>query len=90
MQKELFEQLCSYKNIKINKITSPRNFTSEEFIQNEDEFVFLVSGEATLEIGEEIQTIKTGEHIFIKSGVKHKIISTSKSKKTIWLTVHIF
>lgn len=87
--KEIFEQLLSEKNIKINKIISPINFKSEDFIQEEDEFIYLIQGKATLLISGEIKQIKMGEYLFIKGGTTHKILSTSNELETIWLTVHI-
>lgn len=86
---EQFFELLKHKNVKINKIISPPNFQSEEFCQDDDEFVFLAQGEAVLQIESDLHTLKTGEHLFIKRGQKHKILSTSPECETIWLAVHI-
>lgn len=89
MQNEIFIELLQHANVKINKIISPKNFCSKVFCQNDDEFVFLVQGEATLQIGATIQHLKKEESLFIPSGVPHQILRTSAQEETIWLAVHI-
>ncbi len=89
MQTEQFFELLNYKNVKINKIVSPSNFQSEEFCQQDDEFVFLVQGEASLQVEEQIYYLNVGASLLIKKGQKHKILSTDANQETIWLAVHI-
>ena len=89
MQTEQFFELLNHKNVRINKIVSPPNFQSEEFCQEDDEFVLLIQGEAGLQVEEQIHALKTGATLFIKKGQKHKILSTSANQDTIWLAVHI-
>ena len=87
---EIFNNLLSHKNVKINKIISPLNFTSEEFIQDEDEWVILLQGSAILEINHKTSKLVKDSYIFIPAKTPHKIISTDPSIETIWLGIHIY
>ncbi len=87
---EIFNNLLSHKNVKINKIISPPNFVSEQFIQDEDEWVILLQGSAILEINQKITELVKDSYIFIPAKTPHKILSTEPNIKTIWLAVHIY
>ena len=84
---EHFDTLLQTDKLKIEKITSHGQTSSEWYDQDSDEWVVLLEGEATLlfEEDREIPLIK-GEYIFIASGVRHKVIYTSSP--TIWLAIH--
>ena len=88
--KEIFKNLLSHKNVKINKIISPPNFSSEEFIQDEDEWVILLQGSAILEIQETTTKLVKDSYIFIPAKTPHKIIATDSNIETIWLAIHIY
>ncbi|MGK7920283.1 MAG: cupin [Trichodesmium sp.] len=87
---EIFNNLLSHKNVKINKIISPPNFCSEELIQDEDEWVILLQGSAILEIQGTRTKLVKDSHIFIPGKTPHKIISTDSNLETIWLAIHIY
>ena len=87
---EIFNNLLSHKNVKINKIISPPNFVSEQFIQDEDEWVILLQGSAILEINQKITKLVKDSYILIPAKTPHKILSTEPNIKTIWLAVHIY
>ena len=61
---EIFNNLLSHKNVKINKIISPPNFVSEQFIQDEDEWVILLQGSAILEINQKITKLVKDSYIY--------------------------
>lgn len=86
---EIFEKLLETKDVRIIKIISPQNFQSEEFCQDDDEFVYLLCGSAKLQIEEKIIELNAGDFTFIKAGQKHKVLDTSNSQITKWLAVHI-
>ena len=85
---ETFTSLLEHKNIKINRIISSSDVKHIEYIQEEDEWLFLLEGEATLLIGNEEKTLTKGETLFIPAKVPHTVLKTSNG--TVWLTVHIF
>ena len=87
--KENFEILIERGNIKIKRITSPKNFKSEIFIQEEDEWVMVIQGSAELDIAGRKVKISEGEHIFIPRKTYHQILKTSDEIETVWLAVYL-
>ena len=80
--------LLSHKNIKINRIISSDQLEETEYLQEEDEWLVLLEGEATLLIQNEEKKLQRGETLFIEKNTPHQILKTAKG--TVWLTVHIF
>ena len=85
---ENFTTLLEHKNIKINRIVSSSDVKSIEYIQDEDEWLVLLEGEATLHIEGKEKILTKGETLFIPAKVPHKVLKTNDG--TVWLTVHIF
>jgi len=85
---ETFTSLLKHKNIKINHIVSSNIIEPIEYMQEEDEWLVLLEGEATLLINNEEKTLQKGDTLFIPSKVPHNILETKEG--TVWLTVHIF
>lgn len=85
---EIFTTLLEHKNIKIVRIVSSEDIDHNEYIQDEDEWVLVVKGGATMIVEEKKITLKEGETLFIPTKTKHTITSTQKG--TVWLAVHIF
>jgi cupin 2 domain-containing protein len=77
-------------SIKIERIvsqfySSPRDFWYD---QDEDEWVIVVRGEATLEFAAgELVPMKEGDYVTIPRHVKHRVQQTDS--RTIWLAVQI-
>ena len=84
---EIFTTLLEHKNIKINRIVSASEIEPVEYIQEEDEWLVLVEGEATLRIENKEKVLTKGETLFIPAKVPHTVLKTSDG--TVWLTVHI-
>ncbi len=85
--------LIKSDKIRIERIVSngqisPKNFWYD---QNENEFVMLIEGSATLEIktGEYIEEVKLGigDHINIPAHKKHRVAYTDTESPTVWLAV---
>ncbi|GIU01403.1 hypothetical protein TSL6_19090 [Sulfurovum sp. TSL6] len=85
---ETFTTLLEHKNIKINRIISSNHVEETEYIQEEDEWLVVLEGKATLLLKGEKKTLIKGESLFIPSKTPHRVLSTQSG--TIWLTVHIF
>ena len=85
---ETFTTLLEHKNIKINRIVSSSKVEPIEYIQDEDEWLVLLEGEATLLIENEEKILTKGKTLFIPAKVPHTVLKTSDG--TVWLTVHIF
>jgi len=85
---ETFTTLLEHKNIKINRIISSDNVEETEYIQEEDEWLVVLDGKATLLLKDEKKTLIKGESLFIPSKTPHRVLNTQSG--TVWLTVHIF
>ena len=85
---ETFTTLLKHKNIKINRIVSSSDVEPIEYIQEEDEWLVLLEGEATLLVDKKEEILTKGETLFIPAKTPHTILKTSSG--TVWLTVHIF
>ena len=91
LKDELFEDIISSKNIKIERIisdghTSPKNGWYES---KQNEWVILLQGEAILSFdkGDDL-TLNVGDYVNIPSLKKHKVSYTSLSQKSIWLAIY--
>ena len=84
---ETFTTLLQHKNIKINHIVSSADVVASEYIQEEDEWLVLLEGEATLLLDTKEKILTKGDMLFIAANVPHKVLETTAG--TVWLTVHI-
>ena len=85
---ERFDTLFENEKVRIVRIVSSDNIEPTLYIQEEDEWVALLEGEATLDMdGEQIRLGK-GDTLFIPAGTPHSV--TSAAKGTLWLAVHIY
>ena len=93
LTQEVFETLINHKNIKIERIVSPRNSRTPEnewFNQDLDEFVMLLKGSAVLLFKESTESVnlEPGDYINIPRHTAHRVESTDKKLETIWLAIH--
>lgn len=86
---ESFDTLLKCGNVLIERIQSPAGTRSKLFIQDQDEWVCLLQGNAKLEMGEEIVKLTAGETLFIPAGTPHRVVDTSEDPTCLWLAVHI-
>ena len=80
--------LLTHKNIKINRIVSSNKVEAVEYVQEEDEWLIVLEGEATLLIENKEKVLTEGDTLFIPSKMPHSVLNTQNG--TVWLTVHIF
>ncbi len=82
----LFQNPCAtIERIVSQSYGSPPGFWYD---QDEDEWVIVMHGEATLEFeGGELVRMKEGDHVTIARHVRHRVQQTNPS--TIWLAVRI-
>ena len=83
---ENFTTLLKKENIKIARIVSSDKLEPKEYCQEEDEFVILLEGKATLEIEGKKTTLNRGESLFIPAKTKHKVLTTQKG--TLWIAIY--
>lgn len=83
---EDFTTLFESKNIKIVRIVSSDNLEQKVYIQNEDEFVVLLEGEAKIKMDNKIKLLKKGEYLHIPAGTLHEVLETTNG--TLWLSIY--
>lgn len=87
---EVFETLHSSDSVRIERILSNGHRTAEGFWydQEEDEWVMLLKGSATLEFADgTVNHLATGDSVNIPAHTKHRVSRTSENEVTIWLAV---
>ncbi len=84
--RELMDTIYEHEGFRVERIASD-DCPSGPYLQDEDEWVILIEGDAVLEVdGKEI-TLNTGDHTFIPKGTKHSVLQTSKN--CLWLCVFL-
>ncbi len=84
---EIFTPLLQHKNITIQRIVSSDTPESKTYIQEEDEWVVVLEGEAVLSIQGEEMVLEQGAMLLIPSGTPHQVRHTKAH--TLWLAIHI-
>ena len=91
LQEELFEDIISSENLKIERIISDGHTSPKEgwYESQKNEWVIILEGDAvlTFENSEDI-ILKRGDYYNITAFTKHKVSHTSKDEKTIWLAIY--
>lgn len=86
---ELFEELITKENLKIERIISKGHTSSTWYNQSHDEWVIVLQGEAILSFEDkEDVRLKNGDYINIPAHTKHKVSWTLPDSETIWLAIH--
>ena len=92
LEGELFDTLVETGSVRIERIISEGHATppGEWYDQEQDEWVLLVSGAATLLFENDTapHSLKPGDHVMIPAGCRHRVEWTDAGRKTIWLAVH--
>ena len=63
---------------------SPEGFWYD---QENDEFILLLQGEATLEFEDGMREMKAGDYLIIPKNCKHRIAKSSLAPACVWLCV---
>jgi cupin 2 domain-containing protein len=84
---ERFQTILSHRNLVIERIISSATVTPHEYVQDQDEWVVLLKGEATIQLAGESISLKSGDYLLLPAGVPHTVERTSEG--AIWLAVHL-
>jgi len=84
---ESFDTLLDHRAIKIVRIVSSDSIESSLYIQDEDEWVVVIEGKATLEIESQRVILQRGDSLLIPAKAPHRVIDTLPD--TLWLAIHI-
>ncbi|MDU3136022.1 MAG: cupin domain-containing protein [Anaerococcus prevotii] len=66
--------------------TMSLNQVTDFMVQDEDEFVILMEGLASIETEDEIVRMKRGDFLFIPKGLRHRVIDQDKA---IWFCLFV-
>ncbi|MDB6153557.1 MAG: Cupin 2 conserved barrel domain protein [Chthoniobacteraceae bacterium] len=84
---ERFDPLLRHKNLTIERIVSSLRPEMIEYKQEQDEWVALLRGEASLKVNGQLLELKAGDHLFLPAGTPHSVKSTSHG--ALWIAVHL-
>lgn len=89
---EAFTELLSRPGIRLERIVSRGQATpeNEPMVQDRDEWVLLLEGEAGLRIEDSAEVrLAPGDYLLIEAGRKHWVTFTAKDRATVWLALHL-
>ncbi|MDF2155846.1 cupin domain-containing protein [Vibrio sp. CAU 1672] len=90
LSEEVFDDLLSYKQLRIERIVSKGHTTAKDdwYDQEEHEWVLVVqgAGELTFKDGS-VTHLEAGDYINIPAHTKHRVSWTDPGQETIWLAV---
>lgn len=84
---ERFETLASLRNVHIERITSSEHPEPTLYVQEQDEWVVLLAGEAVLEVDGQLEELGAGDYLLLRAGVPHRVLRASHG--ALWLAVHV-
>lgn len=90
---ELIQTLASKGDVRIERIVSRGHASEPDFWYDQpgDEFVVLLSGQATLEFAPPSSTrieLKPGDYRLIPARMRHRVVETALDRDTVWLAIH--
>jgi cupin 2 domain-containing protein len=86
-QGELFKTLVKLRNVKIERILSSDRPDQALMDQPQDEWVVLLRGTASLEIGGETVQLSEGDYLALPAHTPHRVLASSAG--ALWLAVHV-
>jgi len=84
---ESFIPLLENDRVKILRIVSSATPEDTLYEQEEDEWVAVLEGSATLEMEGKALELKRGDTLFIPAHTPHRVLRTEEG--TLWIAVHI-
>jgi len=86
-QGERFDVLLSHKGLVIERIVSTSKIASQQYVQEQDEWVVLLQGSATLDVAGDQVALNDGDYLFLPARTAHTVLSVSDG--ALWLAVHL-
>lgn len=87
---EQFSQLLCCRNLVIERILSSPRPDGIEYDQEQDEWVALLQGRASIELAGRTMELESGDTLFIPAHTRHRVLSTSTEPHCIWLAIHLY
>jgi cupin 2 domain-containing protein len=86
-QGERFDVLLSHKGLVIERIVSTSKIASQLYVQEQDEWVVLLKGSATLDVAGDRVALNDGDYLFLPARTPHTVLAVSDG--AMWLAVHL-
>lgn len=86
-QGERFDTLLSHRGLVVERILSTARIASQEYVQEQDEWVVLLQGEAVLEVAGQLLPLKAGDYLFLPARTPHTVREVSEG--AMWLALHL-
>ncbi len=85
LNSEIFTPLFQNQTLRIESIRSWLKTPGEIYDQQENEWVVLIIGEASLRVEEQTLYLEAGDYCFIPKHTKHQVLSTSHD--ALWIGI---
>ena len=89
LPEEIFDEIVKTGNCKIERVVSKGQRSPEDYWydQEQNEWVIILKGSATLKFENEVVKMQTGDYINIPAHCKHRVERTNPETETVWLAV---
>jgi cupin 2 domain-containing protein len=84
---ESVQRLLELPGVVVEQILSGSLEAPVDYRQDDDEWVVLLVGRATLVVGGEDVELNAGDWLFLPAGVEHRLVATAQGSS--WLAVHV-
>ncbi|MDZ7680084.1 MAG: cupin domain-containing protein [Acidimicrobiales bacterium] len=84
---ERFDLLTEREGVTIEHILSARSDTPNSYLQDHDEWVVVLTGSATVDVGGTPYRLGAGDWVLLPRGIPHTVERTETA--TTWLAVHL-
>ena len=86
---EIFTELLSAKDVRIERIVSFGQVSPEGFWydQPENEWVLLLEGSAQIQFDDRLVNLTAGDYQNISAGTRHRVEKTAADRRTVWIAV---
>lgn len=84
---ERFDTLLSHQGLVIERIVSTSKIEAQEYVQEQDEWVVLLTGDAQLDVAGRSVPLRAGDYLFLPALTRHTVLRVSDG--AMWLAVHL-
>jgi len=87
---ETFDDLWRQGHLRIERILSSAQPEPVLYLQEQDEWVLLLEGQALLEVNGERINLVAGDYLLIPARTPHRVLATHPDPRCLWLAVHLY
>lgn len=84
------ESIAETVDVRVERVTSRGQASASGVYcpQSDNEWLIMVKGQTTLEIGTDTVNLIAGDYVFIPSNTRNRVQSTSPNEDTVWVAVY--